>query len=289
MTPRLTLGRLEISRIVEQAPGFDPYAYFPDLPKDVFEANRGWLEKMRAVDARGNIILTIQSFIVKTPHHTILIESCVGNHKSRKRWPFCDMLKSNAYMNNLARAGIGVEDIDFVFCTHLHMDHVGWNTRLVNGRWVPTFPNARYIFSKGEFDHWSAEHEKSPDVAMEDSVFPVVEAGQSELVEDDFELGDHIRLQPTPGHTPHHVAVQIREKEDIRAVVTGDLIHSPIQTRYPELCLKGDMDKPVAARTRRAFLEQYCECSTIFCGSHFPSMGKISRWNDGYRFEGGQA
>ncbi len=171
-------------------------------------------------------------------------------------------------------------------CTHLHVDHVGWNTRLENGRWVPTFPNARYVFAKSEFDYWTEQHAKTPVPPFGDSVLPVVEAKQADIVRDDFAIGDHVRILPTPGHTPGHVAFTFgRGRDD--AVFSGDLMHSPLQTRYPELSVKFDVDQPQAAVTRRNFLERYCDTDTLCCTAHFPSpsAGKIRRRGNGFSCE----
>jgi glyoxylase-like metal-dependent hydrolase (beta-lactamase superfamily II) len=171
-------------------------------------------------------------------------------------------------------------------CTHLHGDHVGWNTRLDNGRWVPTFPKARYLFSRKEYDYWTGVHEKTPLDNISESVLPVIEANKAELVTSDHELNDHIRLTPTPGHTPDHFAVCAGKGGD-RAVFTGDLIHSPIQARYPELVMRVDTDRDQAVATRRRFFERYCDTDTLCCTMHFPSpsVGHIKRWGDGFRLE----
>jgi glyoxylase-like metal-dependent hydrolase (beta-lactamase superfamily II) len=189
-------------------------------------------------------------------------------------------------MKDLAAAGFRVEDIDFVMCTHLHADHVGWNTKLENGRWVPTFPKARYVFSEKEYNHWAGEHAKTPVPTFGDSVLPIVEAKRAELVRDDHQLGDHVRLMPTPGHTPGHVAIGFGRGGD-DAVMPGDLMHSPLQTRYPELSARFDTDMAQAAKTRRSFLERYCDTKTLCCTAHFPSpsAGRIKRWDDGFRCE----
>jgi glyoxylase-like metal-dependent hydrolase (beta-lactamase superfamily II) len=189
-------------------------------------------------------------------------------------------------MRALASAEISVDEIDFVMCTHLHVDHVGWNTRLEGGRWVPTFPNARYIFGKSEFDYWTEQNGKAEVPAFIDSVLPVVEARRADIVRDDYEIGDHVRILPTPGHTPGHVAFTVgRGKDD--AVFSGDLMHSPLQTRYPELSVKFDVDQAQAALTRRGFLERYCDTDTLCCAAHFPSpsTGKIRRRGDGFSCE----
>jgi glyoxylase-like metal-dependent hydrolase (beta-lactamase superfamily II) len=220
---------------------------------------------------------------VKTPHHTILVDSCIGNDKPRPLRPKWNMKTDETYMRALAAAGFSVGDIDYVMCTHLHVDHVGWNTRLENGRWVPTFPNARYIFAKGEFDYWTEQNAKTPVPPFGDSVLPVVEAKRAEIVRDDFQIGDHARILPTPGHTPGHVAFALGRGKDL-AVVSGDLMHSPLQARYPELSAKFDVDQAQAAVTRRNFLERYCDTDTLCCTAHFPSpsTGRIRRWGNGF-------
>jgi glyoxylase-like metal-dependent hydrolase (beta-lactamase superfamily II) len=169
-------------------------------------------------------------------------------------------------------------------CTHLHVDHVGWNTRLENGRWLPTFPNARYVFSERELAYWTARHAKDPIACIADSVLPILDAKKVDLVKSDHALNDYVRLVPTPGHTPDHVAVAIgRGRDD--AVITGDLIHSPLQARYPEISYGQDVDTKQSAATRRSFLERYCDTDTLCCTAHFPqpSSGRISQWGEGFR------
>jgi glyoxylase-like metal-dependent hydrolase (beta-lactamase superfamily II) len=291
MTTRFAVGDgITIQRIVEQEqPLFDPLTFFPGLTQERLEGNRAWLEQARALDrATGQLVLCIQSYVVRTPHHTILVDSCVGNHKERPDRPFWHQKTDDTYMRNLAAAGLSVEDIDYVLCTHLHVDHVGWNTRLENGRWVPTFPKARYVFSRREYDHWTAEHAKTPLGPIADSVLPVVEAKRADLVASDFVLGEHIRLEPTPGHTPDHVAVRVESRGGrVEAVLTGDLIHSPLQARYPEQSMRADFDPAQAARTRRRFLESYCDTGALCCMAHFPSpsAGRLTRWGEGFRCE----
>jgi glyoxylase-like metal-dependent hydrolase (beta-lactamase superfamily II) len=196
------------------------------------------------------------------------------------------MKTDDTYMQGLAAAGFSVEDIDYVMCTHLHVDHVGWNTRLENGRWVPTFPKARYVFGKTEFDYWRETNARTPVPAIEVSVMPIVEAKRHDIIGDEGAIGDHVRVLPTPGHTPGHSAFRLgRNKDD--AVFSGDLVHSPLQARYPEMSMKFDVDPTAAAKTRRSFFERYCDTETVCCTAHFPSpsVGKIRRWGDGFRCE----
>lgn len=286
MTLRLTAGDLTIHRIIEQErPFFPAVGTLVDLTPELLAENRGWMQSASALDKDDTLMLCFQSYIVKTPHHTVLVDSCIGNDKPRGR-PMWSMKTDDTYMRALAAAGLSVNDIDYVFCTHLHVDHVGWNTRLENGRWVPTFPKARYVFGKQELDYWTAENAKKENPVYMDSVLPIVEAGRSEAVANDHAIGDHVRLLATPGHTPGHVAVCFGKGGD-DAVVSGDLMHSPIQARYPEMSMMFDVDKEQAAKTRRSFLERYCDTRTLCCTAHFPSpsAGRIKRWGDGFRCE----
>jgi glyoxylase-like metal-dependent hydrolase (beta-lactamase superfamily II) len=171
-----------------------------------------------------------------------------------------------------------------VLCTHLHVDHIGWNTRLENGRWVPTFPRARYIFSKKELDFWLDEAKKTDLPQIDDSVVPIVEAKMCDVVTSDHSLNDLITLIPTPGHTIDHYAVTLgRGGKD--AVFTGDLIHTPLQALHPELTMRVDYDPAQGAASRRRFLETYCDTSTLCCFAHFPSPSKgyVKRWGNGFK------
>ena len=284
MNLKFTVGDLTIHRIVEQETSFLPALdMFPGLTPELLAENRAWMQQAGALDARDVLILCFQSYVVKTPHHTILVDSCIGNDKPRPLRPKWNMKTDDSYMRALAAAGFSVDDFDFVMCTHLHVDHVGWNTRLENGRWVPTFPNARYVFGKSEFDYWTEQNAKAEVPPFADSVLPVVAAKRCEIVRDDYEIGDHLRIVPTPGHTPGHMAFAFGRGKDL-AIVSGDLMHTPLQARYPELSPRFDVDQAQAARTRRGFLERYCETDTLCCTAHFPSpsTGKIRRHGNGF-------
>jgi glyoxylase-like metal-dependent hydrolase (beta-lactamase superfamily II) len=270
MSLKLAVGDLTIHRIIEQETTFLPaLEMLPDLTPELLAENRAWMQKAGALDANDVLILCFQSYVVKTPHHTILIDSCIGNDKPRPNRPKWNMKTDDTYLRALAATGFAVDDIDYVMCTHLHVDHVGWNTRLDNGRWVPTFPNARYVFGKDEFDYWTEQNAKAEVPPFVDSVLPIVAAKRQEVVGDDWQIGDHTRIVPTPGHTPGHTAFTFgRGRDD--AVFSGDLMHSPLQTRYPEFSVKFDVDQALAATTRRSFLERYCDTDTLCCTAHFP-------------------
>ncbi len=277
-------GDLTIHRIVEQEGGFlDAFDMLPDLTDGQLDTEREWLSRTGAIGADGRLIMAFQSYVVRTPHHVILVDSCIGNGKQRPTRPDWHEKTDDRFMSGLAAAGLGLGDIDYVMCTHLHADHVGWNTRLENGRWVPTFPKARYVFGAREFEHWQAMDARAPVLPFQDSVLPVVEAGRADLVAGDHAIGDHLRLMATPGHTPGHVSILFGKGGD-EAVAPGDLIHSPVQALWPELSTKFDVDRQEAARTRSAFLERYCDTETLCCMAHFPSpsVGRIVRRGEGF-------
>jgi glyoxylase-like metal-dependent hydrolase (beta-lactamase superfamily II) len=287
MSLKFAAGDLTIHRIVEQEGPIAPVdQLFPDLKPEQLAEHRAWMKQAGAIDDQDTLILCFQSYIVRTPHHTVLIDSCVGNHKPRPDYPGWHMKTDDSYMRALSQAGFSVGDIDYVMCTHLHVDHVGWNTRLENGRWVPTFPKARYIFGKSEYDYWHEQNSKAEVSPFADSVLPVVEANRVELVGNDFALGDHGRILPTPGHTPGHVAFAFGKGRD-DVVFAGDFAHSPIQTRLPELSPRFDVDPAQSAATRRNFFERYCDTDTLCCTAHFPSpsSGKIRRKGNGFSCE----
>jgi glyoxylase-like metal-dependent hydrolase (beta-lactamase superfamily II) len=287
MSLKFNVGDLTIHRVIEQETTFFPALdFFPKLTPELLAENKPWMKQAGAIDDSDTLILCFQSYIVTTPHHTILIDSCIGNDKRRPARPKWNMKTDDTYVRGLNAAGFSFGDIDYVMCTHLHVDHVGWNTRLENGRWVPTFPNARFVFAKGEFDYWTEQNAKAEVPPFVDSVLPVVEARKAEIVQNDFSIGDHARILPTPGHTPGHVAIAFGKGKD-DAIFAGDLMHTPLQTHYPELSPKFDVDPAQAAVTRRNFLERYCDTDTLCCTAHFPSpsSGKIRRRGDGFTCE----
>jgi glyoxylase-like metal-dependent hydrolase (beta-lactamase superfamily II) len=284
------VGDITIHRVVEQEGAFfKPMEFFPSLTADVLAENEAWLKSVGALDqATGEVVLCIQSYLVQTPHHNILIDSCVGNHKPRPTRAFWHMMNSDRFEKSLAATGVRVEQIDYVMCTHLHVDHVGWNTRLENGRWVPTFPKAKYVFARTELDYWTEAERKDPSGApwITDSVLPIVAARREEVVASDHAFSDIVKLIPTPGHTIDHFSVHVG-KPGADAVITGDMIHSPLQGKYPELGMRADYDSKQAGESRRKLFGCFCETSTLICTAHFPSPSthRVRRWGDGFKFE----
>ena len=280
------IGNLRVMRVLEAITPFNRQTFFPQTTDADWAPHRHWLEPHALDPATDELQFPMQSYVVRTSHHTILIDSCIGNHKDRPNRPLWHHKTDDTYMRALAAHGLAPEDIDFVMCTHMHADHIGWNTRLENGRWVPTFPNARYIFSERELATWrDVDREGFSRAPYEDSVLPIVEAGRAELVDNDYALDDEVRLEPTPGHTPGHVAIALASV-GASAIMCGDLMHSPVQCLHPEWVPWPDWDVELAGKTRRAFLERYCETDTLVCTAHFPlpSAGRIVRDGDAFRF-----
>jgi glyoxylase-like metal-dependent hydrolase (beta-lactamase superfamily II) len=285
MTMRIGLGAITIHRIIEQeGPFFDALSFFPTLGEELLAENRPWLQP-RFLDAQDRIILCIQSYLIETPHHNILVDTCVGNHKPRPTRPFWHMLAGERFATALAATHKNVADIDYVLCTHLHADHVGWNTRLDNGRWVPTFPNARYVFAERELAYWSKRQESDPEGCpwITDSVLPIVAEQRADIVDSADAFVDGIKLIATPGHTIDHYSVYVGAA-GADAIITGDMIHSPLQARYPGIGMMSDYDAARAGHSRVALFSRFCDTSTLMCTAHFPSpsTGRVVRWRDAF-------
>jgi len=284
MSMTFKAGAATIHRIIEMECGITPAREFlPNLTQEVLDANRAWMHPA-ALDSEDRLVLCFQSYVIQTAGKNILVDSCIGNDKDRPLRPLWNKKKDDTFMTGLAAAGLTVNDIDFVLCTHLHVDHIGWNTRLENGRWVPTFPKARYIFSKTELDFWVEAASKGDQPQIVDSVIPIVEAKACDLVTSDHSLNDLVTLIPTPGHTIDHYAVTIG-KGGKDAVFTGDLIHTPLQALHTELSFRMDYNAAQGAATRKKFLETYCDTNTLCCFAHFPSPSKgyVKRWGNGFK------
>jgi glyoxylase-like metal-dependent hydrolase (beta-lactamase superfamily II) len=281
---RLRLGPLDVSAVVERAGPTRPTWLLPDAAPEAVERHRDWVAP-HFLDAKGRFLQSIHTFVVRAPGLTVLVDTCVGNDKDRGgRQPF-HMMRTT-FLDDLRAAGVAPDGVDVVLCTHLHVDHVGWNTRLDGGRWVPTFPRARYLFARREWEHWSSEADADAGRVMADSVTPIVDAGLATLVDADHRISDGLWLEPTPGHTPGHVSVRLRGG-DGEAVITGDLMHHPIQMAEPEWCSHFDVDPEQARKTRRAFCERYADRPVAVLGTHFhhPTAGRIVSHGRAWRFE----
>lgn len=280
--PTWTIGETQITSVIEM----DQHWKFAWLLPDVSDADVDAVDWLRPhfVDDKGKLIIRIQALVVESHDERILVDTCVGNDKERPT-PLFDKLQTS-FLGDLTEAGFPPETISQVVCTHLHVDHVGWNTHLVDGEWVPTFPNARYLFGRAEYEHWAANEDPSVygDV-MADSVRPVVDAGLALMVDSDHLLTEEVQLEPTPGHTPGHHSVRISSAGST-AVITGDMIHHPIQFPRPDLCSSADVDPSAAAATRYAAFQRWAEEGTLVIGTHFagPGAGRLQAAGDGWHY-----
>lgn len=266
-------GDVTVAPIVEmELPLLEAAAFFPDWNEDAVEPHREWMVPRHYDPASGKVVINIQSFLVRTPRHTILVDTCVGNRKRRNREFFDDA--AFPWMDRFLAAGATPEEIDFVLCTHMHVDHVGWNTRLKNGRWVPTFPNAKYIFARSELDFWLRQSERNLMTRtgdyVADSVIPILDARRELLVETDHQIDDGLTLEPLPGHTPGMVGLRI-SSGGREAVLCGDLMHHMIQCHIPGWSTIACADREAARATREAFLDRYAETDVTIVPSHFPN------------------
>ena len=278
-----SVGRLQVSAVVERAGPTRPTWLLPDAVPEAVERHRGWLSP-HFLDDKGRFLQSVHSFVVRAPGLTALVDTCIGNDKDRGGRPPFHMLRTS-FLDDLRAAGVPPESVDLVICTHLHVDHVGWNTRLDDGRWVPTFPRARYLFGRAEWAHWSAEGEDGTARIMADSVAPVLDAGLALLVDMDHRVCDELWLEPTPGHTPGHVSVRLAS-DGAEAVITGDLMHHPVQVAEPGWGSHFDSDVEQARTTRQAFCERYADRPVTVLGTHFhhPTAGRIVRHGERLRF-----
>ena len=272
----LTIGDVSATRVVElDRSSFEIGAMLPESTPERIAAQRDWMGPELLDPVTGVHKACIQSYVLRTPWHTVVIDTCVGNDKPRNGVPAWHM-RRGTYLSDLAAAGVKPEDVDTVICTHLHVDHVGWNTRLEGGRWVPTFPRARYVIVREEFEFWKREGETGREEfgLIDDSVMPVVEAGMADLVASDHVIDDRLRLEPAPGHTPAHVCVRLTTPAG-QAIFTGDMMHRPIQVAEPEWNSRFCDDAELARKTRRAFLERHADADVIVLAAHFPVAGRI--------------
>ncbi|MFD0417035.1 MBL fold metallo-hydrolase [Streptomyces sp. NPDC127108] len=278
------LGGITAHRVDEVAlpPETGPWL-LPAATPDVV-ADAPWLRPDFADDA-GTLHLSSHSFAITLGGRRILVDTGIGNGKERANPAWHDL--DTDYLDRLTRAGFAPDSVDLVVLTHLHADHVGWNTRMEGGSWVPTFPNARYLTTRTEWDHWAAaDMEPSRRQMFLDSVHPIRDAGLLDLVDvsaGPVEVAPGLRLLPAPGHTPGQVAVELRG-DDRTALITGDAVHHPVQLARPDIGSCVDIDPALAERTRRALLASVADTDTVLLGSHFaaPTAGRVAT-QDGTR------
>jgi glyoxylase-like metal-dependent hydrolase (beta-lactamase superfamily II) len=277
------IGDVKVSRIIESEAPWPGTWLLPDATAENIKKEASWLFPT-FTDEKGKLRMAIHALVLESQGTRIVVDTCIGNDKVRSN-PVWSNLKL-PFLDDLEKAGYARNNIDIVVCTHLHVDHVGWNTTLENGKWVPTFPNARYLVGGTEWEFWSKSDNKDSRDPIEDSVRPVVDSGHAKLVDSNYRITDEVWLEPTPGHTPGHHSVRISSKGR-DAVITGDLIHHPVQFQYPEWDDAFDSDLAMAKSTRRAFAEKYADRDVLVFGTHFatPSAGKITRSGSAFKFK----
>ena len=270
-----TIGEATVTRIEEQL-GFasrPPEQYLDGFERETLARHLDWLVPHHYSTEHDRLITSIHSWLIRTSRHTILLDSCAGNHKNRPGFPRMHQLET-PFLDQLRRAGAEPEQIDIVLCTHLHTDHVGWNTVLKDGRWVPTFPNATYLFSRTENEtgdprrHPAADADLLRGGAYRDSVLPVIEARQALLIDADHAIDDTMTIVAAPGHSRGHIAMWLANAAG-RALFCGDVLHHALQVHAPHWNSKFCELPALARATRRTLLEQCAEYRALLFPGHF--------------------
>ena len=294
---RIQLGDTVVTRVEDyHGPGFMPQEMFTNYEPGQWERERDWLVPRFYAPATNQTNTSIHSWLVKTRHHTVLIDACIGNHKERPSIARFHQ-RNEPWLERLAAAGARPEEIDFVMCTHLHADHVGWNTQRMDGRWVPTFPNARYLFTRAEFERWDDRRlgfvpKPINQHVFADSILPVLESGQMQLVDVGHTVDDALTVEAAHGHTVGHVKIRLASG-GAQGMFTGDTIHHPLQLAYPHLQSVFDEAPAEALQTRLDMLADCAERGALLMPTHFADPhccrihGQVKYGRVGYRAEWG--
>jgi glyoxylase-like metal-dependent hydrolase (beta-lactamase superfamily II) len=270
-----TIGAVSVTRVEEQLgfASFPPEQYLVGFERELLQRHLSWLAPHHYSPEHDRLITSIHSWLIRTERHTILLDCCGGNHKERPGYPRYHQ-RDFPFLARLREVGAAPEEIDIVLCTHLHADHVGWNTMLRDGRWVPTFPNAKYLFSRVENEHQDPRRNPAADVdplrgrAYRDSVLPVIEAGQATLLDGAYAIEDALLVEPAPGHTPGHVLLKLADRGE-RALFCGDVMHHPLQVYAPHWNSRFCELPDEARATRRRVLEHCAEHRALLLPVHF--------------------
>jgi glyoxylase-like metal-dependent hydrolase (beta-lactamase superfamily II) len=283
-----SLNDVQVSTLIErEGPQRKTLELFPTADREQARRHFREMEPFLYLPGSDRIYNSYQSFLVRMPGRTILIDTCVGENKARP--PQFAAYPKTPWLEAFKAEGLSFSDIDLVICTHLHVDHVGWNTRLVDGRWEPTFPNAKYIFGRIECEYWEDQVNKGYDLPgriWTDSCLPLIRSGRAELVEMDARLGDDLHLSPAPGHSPGMFCVNVACGGDRRIMFVADVLHHPLQCREPEWSTCFCFDPAQAAVTRRRLFEEIADSDTIIVPEHvpFPTAGRIESDGDRFRY-----
>lgn len=271
-------GPFEIHRIVEfEGPFREPEHLIPSAVGEVLQSTRTYDDPRYFNQAENKLIMAFHGILVRTPRALILVDACLGNDKHRPFVPEWHM-RSGPFIDDMASVGVSVEQIDYVLCTHLHADHVGWNTQLVDGRWVPTFPNATYLFGREECEFWEDDQEANHR-SWEDSVQPVFEAKQGKIVDSNHEIEPGVSLVPAFGHSPGHIMLKLDDGKTT-AYVIGDVIHHPVQVEHPAWSSQFCWDADKASAMRTNILEQVVDTDQWLIPAHFPTPTAVRVTSD---------
>lgn len=296
------IGEARITAIVEQSLSMDGLI---SRARPETLAEIPWLHP-DFVDETGKMLGLVQCFVVELGGKVALVDTCVGDHKDLPTDPAWNK-QVFGLIGKLRNVGFDAQRVDMVLCTHLHLDHVGINTYLSNGVWHPTFPKARYLFSRTEYEYWQAEAAREPvdpatlskpfeqfragfqatqRLVHEQSVEPVFAAGLAELVDPPCEPMPGLRLVSTPGHTPGHVSVEVSSAGE-KALITGDAFHHPCQIARSDWATVADYDRDESTATRKAMLEDLENTGALMLGSHFarPTGGRVVRDGETWKLE----
>ena len=283
-------GPFDIVRVVEMEGAFRaPEFLFPEATEEAVRASKVATDPRFYNAETHKLVMSFHTLVIKTRRHNILVDTCIGNDKERPElldWH----QRTGPFLADLAAAGVPAESIDFVLCTHLHADHVGWNTKLFDGRWVPTFPNAKYLMARTEVEHWNEVRKTSDKPAnhrsWDDSVQPILDAGQALVIDSDYEIEHGIHLIPAPGHTPGNVILHVSDGKE-SAYLIGDTIHHPLQIEHPDWSSSFCSDPNLSRVTRKEFLNTVAETASLVMPAHFGTPTAVRSTGDstGYDFE----
>lgn len=275
------IGDVSVTKVVELTSSSLGAYILPEATTDELQKIQ-WIGPF--IDSDSRMVLSFHSLIVQTIDRLVIVDTCIGNEKVRN-YPRWNQMQTS-FREDLLDAGFVEDAFDTVCCTHMHVDHVGWNTYRKDDQWHPTFQNARYLYARKEWDHWRIESQEEYGPVIDDSVAPIFDLGLADLVESSHQVSDEIRLVPTPGHTPGHVSVHI-ESGGEEAIITGDVFHHPCQIAHPTWCATADNDQGAALRTRQRFLDEYSDRPVLCIGTHFAGVtaGKLVRDGDAYRLD----
>ena len=278
---RWRIGEVTVTRVVELTSATIGNHILPQASPDLVQS----LQWLAPFTDDNRLLMSFHSLVIQRGDEIIVVDTCIGNDKERN-YPRWNRMQGD-FLTDFGAAGFTVDAVDAVLCTHMHVDHVGWSTRLVEDRWQPTFAAARYLYAEEELAHWR-EHDQTElyGPVIDDSVQPVFDAGLADLVATDHQVSPEVRLEPTPGHTPGHASVHITSQGE-EAVITGDVMHHPCQVAHPDWSSTADVDAALGARTRKAFLDRYADRPVLIIGTHFagPTAGRVVRDGNAFRLD----